>query len=293
MVKKSLIISALCILGAVSGLAQKRSPLQATYLNQFSNDDAGGGSVSVERFDFRGGVPLIRNEDNLLAIGFRYALDRYDFDGTTADWGSVHYANLGLASRWQVNDRWLWANYGVAGVAAEEGSNKSDGVTFNLISIAEYEVNDRLTIGPGVGISSKIDQDISVFPIIAIDWEINDEWTLGSGPSEVAVAGANVYLECRPKKFDDQWMFTAGVSYSGSTFKLSSNATTADGSAEERMASAYAAASYKMESGVKLSLIAGYHFFQSYGIFDNGGNELSKEILEDAPYVGVSVGFDF
>ncbi|MGJ8657335.1 MAG: hypothetical protein ACSHX6_12880 [Akkermansiaceae bacterium] len=293
MIKNLLTLPALCILCAGSGMAQKKSPLQATYLHQFGNDDASAGSVSIERLDLRGGLPLINKEDNLLAIGFRYALDRYDFDGTTADWGAVHHVNLGLASRWKVNEDWLWANYGVVGYSAEEGSDKDDGLNFNYISIAEYKVNDRLTIGPGVGFSSKIDQDISIFPIVYIEWEINDEWSLGSGPSEVAAAGANVYLEYTPKVLQDKWMFTTGFYYSGSTYKLSSNATTADGSAEERLASVYAAASYTMDSGVKLSLIGGYHFFQSYGIFDNGGNELSKEILEDAPYVGVSVGFDF
>lgn len=293
MIKTIFSLSVLCLLGSLSVLGQDRSPLRATYLNQFSNDSGGGGSVSVERFDLRGGVPLVRDEDHLLALSFRYGLDRYDFDGTAADWGSVHYVGLGLASRWRVDDRWLWGNYGRLGIAAEEGSNKSDGVNFNLISIAEYKVSERLMIGPGLGVSSKIDQDVSVFPIVAIKWDINDEWTLGSGPSEVAAAGANVYLEYRPKRFDDQWVFIAGFSYSGNTFKLASDAARDDGSAEERLASAYAAASYKMESGVKVSLIGGYHFFQSYEIFDGAGDELSKEILEDAPYVGVSVGFEF
>ena len=283
----------LCILSAASGLAQKKSPLQTTYLHQLRNDDASTGSVSVDRWAFRGGVPLITEEDNLLAIGFRYAMDRYDFKGTTADWGAIHHANLGLASRWQVNDSWLWGNYAVAGISAEEGSDMDQGLNFTFISIAEYKVNDRLTIGPGVVIASQVDQDINVIPIIAINWQINDEWTFASGPSEVAAAGANVYFEYTPKVLNEKWMFTTGFSFGSQNFKIEDNSTVTDGSGEERLGSAYLAASYKMDSGVKLSAIAGYNFFQSYSIYDNGGNELSKETLEDAPFFGVSVGFEF
>lgn len=282
-----------CILSAASGLAQKMSPLQTTYLYQLRNDDGNNGSVSVDRFGFRGGVPLITEEDNLLAIGFRYAMHDYDFNGTKADWQAIHLANLGLASRWQVNDSWLWGNYAVAGISAEDGSDMDQGLNFSFISIAEYKVNDRFSIGPGVVIASQVDQDTNVIPIIAIKWQINDEWTFASGPSEVATAGANIYFEYTPKALNEKWMFTTGFSYGSQNFKIEDNSLVTDGSGEERLGSAYLAASYSMDSGVRLSAIAGYNFFQSYSVYDSSGDELSKETLEDAAFFGVSVGFEF
>lgn len=286
-------LAALSILTSATVLAQKNSPVQLSNIHQFRNSDASVGSVSVDRFDIRGGVPLINNEDKLLAIGFRYAQDRYNFNNTTANWKTIHHGNLGLASRWKVNDSWLWANYLVGGIAAEEGSDKGDGFVFNYISIAEYKVNDRLTIGPGFGISNEIDRDVNIFPILAIEWKINDELFLGSGPSEVSVAGANVYLEYTPKALDNKWIFTAGASYSSNTFKLADNTTTADGSGSERLGSVYLAAGYKVRKNVKVSAILGYHLFQSYSIYDSSGNELSKEKLERAPYVGIALGYEF
>ena len=284
--------STLLILLTISAQAQNNSPLQANYSHQFRNDD-GSGSVAVNRWGLRGGLPLINKEDNLLAIGARYALHRYDFDGTTADWEAIHLANLGLASRWQLNEDWLLGNFAVIGISAEESSDKADGFNFNYISIAQYKWNDRLSIGPGVGISSQVDQDLSVFPIIAVNWQINDEWKFASGPSQFAPSGANVYVEFTPAALQEKWMFTGGFSYSSQNFKIADNATVIDGSGEERLASAYLAATYNMESGVRLNAIAGYNFLQSYSTFNNSGNELSKEILEDAPFLGVSVGFDF
>jgi len=293
MTKIILGITALTITCASSIYAQSNAPLQTSFRHQLRNSDDGSGSVSVDRFDLRGGVPLMRKDGSLLALGFRYALDRYDFDNITANWESIHHANLGLASRWKINDKWLWANYGIGGIAAEEGSDKDQALIFNYLSIAEYKVNDSLTIGPGFGVANQIDRDLSIFPIIAIDWQINEEWKMASGPSDVAVAGANVYFEYEPKALQSKWIFTAGFSYSSKNFKLASNSTTPDGSGEERLASVYLAASYKLESGVKVSAIAGYHLFQSYSIFDNRGNELSKENPDDAPFLGVTVGFEF
>ena len=85
----------------------------------------------------------MQKDGSLLALGFRYALDRYDFDNTTANWKAIHRANLALASRWKINDKWLWANYGIVGIAAEEGSDKDKGFVFNYLSI-RIAVNSRL-----------------------------------------------------------------------------------------------------------------------------------------------------
>jgi len=293
MTKTLLGITAMTIAYSGSIYAQNKAPLQTSYLHQLRNSDNGNGSVSVDRWDLRGGVPLYRKEGSLIGLGFRYALDRYDFNNTTANWKAVHNTDLGLAARWKINDKWLWANYAVAGIAAEEGSDKDEALVFNYISIAEYKVNDKLTIGPGFGVASQIDRDLSIFPIISVQWQINDEWKMASGPSDVAAAGANVYFEFSPASLQNKWTFTAGTSYSSKNFKLASNTTTIDGSGEESIASAYLAASYKLQSGIKLSAIAGYHFYQSYSIYDNAGDELSKEGLDDAPYFGVSVGYEF
>ena len=293
MTKTLLVISAAIASSACNLYAQASAPLQASFRHQLRNSDEGSGSVSVDRWDVRGGAPLMQKDGSLLALALRYALDRYDFNNTAASWKAVHHVNLGLASRWKINDRWLWANYTVGGIAAEEGSDKDKGFVFNFISIAEYKVSERLTIGPGFGVANEIDRDLTIFPIIAIDWQINDEWRLASGPSDVAAAGANIYFEFTPKALQDKWTFTVGSSFSSKNFKLASNAITADGSGEERLASAYVAASYRLQNGVKISGIAGYHFYQSYSVFDGSGSELSKESLGDAPYVGISVGYEF
>lgn len=292
MIKLTLAISSLVVLGALDSHAQGRAPLRTTFLNQLRNDDAGG-SVSVERFDLRVGAPLILNDNVLLALGVRYSFDQYHFQDTTADWGDIRNSDVGLAWRWRLSDRLLWGNYGNIGLGVEEGADTSDGIKFNHISILEYKWNDKLTIGPGLGISDKIDQGVSVFPIIAFEWEINDDLTLGSGPSDVSAAGANLYLEYTPQSLGERWIFTTGFSYSGNSFKLAETAGDQTSSAEERLASAYAAVSYKWESGAKASLIGGYHFFQSFETFDGSGDVLSKDILEDAPYVGISVGLEF
>ena len=93
MIKTTLVISALIVLDA---FAQNRAPLRTTFLNQFRNDD-NSGSVSVERFDLRGGLPLVKEENVLLALSLRYSFDQYHFQGTTVDWGDIRNSDVGLA----------------------------------------------------------------------------------------------------------------------------------------------------------------------------------------------------
>ena len=291
MIKLPLAITTICVLSIFNSFAQNRAPLRTTFLSQLRNEDASG-SVAVQRFDIRGGVPLIQQEGNLIALGARYAFDQYDFEGTTADWDNVNNADVGLAWRWQFSDRWLWANYGALSLGLEESVDFSDGLKFNHISVLEYKWNDHLIIGPGIGIADKINQGITVFPILAFQWYINDGLLFGSGPSDVSATGANIFLEYTPESLGKNWVFTTGVSYSDNTFALA-NAGSVARSGEERLGSAYGAVSYKWNNGAKLSLIGGYHFFQSFETFNGDGDLLSKEILEDAPYLGVSFGVEF
>lgn len=287
-------ILALSLTSVANLSAQNNSPVQTSYFNQLRNrNDNGNGSVAVDRFNIRGGLPLMQENGSLLAIGFRYALDRYSFQGTTANWETIHQTDLGLASRWKINDDWLWSNYSILGIAAEESSHQSDGFVATHLSMAEYKVNDKLTIGPGIGITHEIDRGISLFPIVLLNWQINDEWRMASGPSDVAAAGANIYFDFTPEALQEKWTFTFGAHYSSKNFKLASNSTTTDGSGEEAKAAAYLAASYRLYNGLKFSAIAGYQFYQSYSIFDNAGTELSRENLDDAAFVGVSAGIDF
>lgn len=293
MIKKLLAITALTIISASSIYAQASAPLQTSFRHQIRNSDNGNGSVAVDRFDLRGGVPLINKNGSLLALGFRYAQDRYDFNNSTADWETVRHTTLGIASRWKINEKWLWANYATAAIAAEEGADKDQALVYNLLSIAEYKVNDRLTIGPGIGIGSEIDRGLNAFPIVAIKWQVNDQCKIASGPSDVAPTGANIYFEYTPEALQNKWIFTTGFSYSNKHFKLDRNTTTKDTSGEERLVSAYIAASYQYKSGIKISAVTGLHLFQSFTIYDNRGNELSKANLDDAPFVGLSVGCKF
>ncbi len=272
--------------------AQKKSPLQASYMHQFGGDD-GGGSVTVDRWSMRGGVPLILDDGNLLALGFRYSMSDYDFDGTLAEWGRVNRGMLGLASRWRVNDEWLWGNYGAVGFAAEEGARVEDGISFSFVSMGEYRFSDRLMMGPGVGVSGKIDRGMSIFPVIAIKWDISDEWMLASGPSEVAETGANLYLDYRPRVLGDRWVFSVGGSFGSQSFKLDASHSGAPESGEEKLGTAYAAASYQLERGLKFSLVSGYHFYQSYETYAGDGGVMSEEDLGGSMFVGVSVGVDF
>ena len=211
MIKTSLAITTICVLSTFNSFAQNRAPLRTTFLSQLRNEDASG-SVAVQRFDIRGGVPLIQQEGNLIALGARYAFDQYDFEGTTADWDNVNNADVGLAWRWQFSDRWLWANYGALSLGLEESADFSDGLKFNHISVLEYKWNDHLIIGPGIGIADKIDQGITVFPILAFQWNINEGLLFGSGPSDVSATGANIFLEYTPESLDENWVFTTGVS---------------------------------------------------------------------------------
>jgi len=201
-------------------------------------------SSSVRRWSARGGIPIIKEEDLLIAFGFRFSRDTFDFENTVTDWESINSIDVGFGTRWQVNDRWRLGNYGTIGTSAEEGANPGDSIQFDYISIVEHHFSENFKIGPGVGFSNDIDRGVNLFPIIYISWQINDEWKLSSGPSDVSATGANIFFQYTPKALGNSWIFTTGASFSSSNFAIQDNDGTNAQSAEEELASTYVALSY-------------------------------------------------
>jgi len=290
MIKTLINLTTIAILSSSLLHASDRSPFKLSSTHFLRGSDDGSGSVTVDRFDARGGLPLYIKDKTLIALGFRYALDRYNFNNTEANWGAINRTDVGLAYRWAINDRWLWSNYSIAASAVEEGASSAGSFLFNHITIAKYTVNDRLTLAPGFIASNDINKGIDIFPLVIVDWEFNDELKLGSGPSDVSSSGANAYLTYTPKSLNSKWIFTAGLEYSSRNFVL---ADIEDGSGEDRRAAAYVAASYKLDNGLKFSAVAGYNFYQNIRTLDSQGNDLSEENLDDAPYIGISLALSF
>ncbi len=83
-----------------------------------------------------------------------------------------------------------------------------------------------LTIGPGIGLFSRLDRDTVVFPILVVDWDISEQWNLNIGGGLAASRGPGLALNYR---LSDHWTLGFAARYKDSEFRLGPSTSAAGG----------------------------------------------------------------
>ena len=105
--------------------------------------------------------------------------DRYDFSGAVGfggldPWGRIREVRVSAPIRYVANQHWTVFAIPSLRFNAESGASLGDGQTGGLLTGVSYRVSDSLSIGPGLGAFTEIEDDASFFPILLIDWAITD-----------------------------------------------------------------------------------------------------------------------
>jgi hypothetical protein len=67
-----------------------------------------------------------------------------------------------------------------------------------------YRYGDRLTIGPGIGVLTQLEDSPRVIPILIINWKITDTLSLNTGRGIGATLGPGLTFDWRPSRV---WFF--------------------------------------------------------------------------------------
>ena len=194
----------------------------------FGGGVGGGGVGTIESVSYGGKLGVlvpIGDRARLLLTGKAEITD-YDITpavgvgGTTAatigtQFDTVaEYGFEGLYTR-AIDAEWSFFVGGGIGVAAEGGA--SDAMIWNGIGGVAYQVNPKLRMGLGIGVYSRIEDDVRIVPIPQVHYAIDDRWSLESQ----GIGG----------KLDYQWNeeLSMGIlgQFDGSTFRINSDNTLA------------------------------------------------------------------
>ncbi|MEP4077209.1 hypothetical protein [Haloferula sp.] len=294
----SLLTSAACLVPALAGpeTAPEISPEKsipdwvpsfgAGYLHQFDADLDRGGSFSVDRAILRAGISRVFDRDRSIGVSLGYGYDGYSFDNLVPEpWSDIHTLRLGLPVRWALGDRWSLFGIPTIRSSVESGASFSDGITGGFIGGASYEFSDRLSIGPGVGVLSQLEDDASVFPILVINWKITDSLSLETGRGYGASQGPGLLLKWQAS---ERWNFVFGSRYEKLRFQLDDLGVAPGGVGEERGIPVYLGASYSLSRFSELSIYGGAKFGGSIAVDNQFGNRVARTDFDVAPFAGLT-----
>jgi hypothetical protein len=265
------------------------------YLHQFDTDLDDGGNFNVDRLFIRGGVSYSAAPRRRVSLAAGFGRDRYDFSGNTdfaglRPWKRVNRLRFSVPVNWAVDDHWTRFFLPTLRFYGESGADLEDSATGGGLAGFSYRFGDALTLGPGLGVLTRLEDSVNVFPILIIDWQITERLSLKTGRGLGATQGPGLTLNYR---VSDTWNLALGGRYESLRFRLDDSGPAPDGVGEDRSFPLYLSATYNRGRDLQLSLIGGVELGGTLRLDDSKGRRIAKEDYDTAPFLGFNFNFRF
>lgn len=254
----------------------------------------GGGAFSTDRWFLSGGVNYAWDARNSIGVSLGGGRSIYEFDGLGAfgggdPWHRVNETRLTLNWRFGFGDK--GTAFVIPGVYMQgEQASTGGNTTFGLFAAAAWRVRDGLTIGPGFGLFSRLESGVSVFPVLAIDWDITERWNLSTGSGLGASRGPGLTLRYT---LNDDWSLGLTGRYEDFEFRLDDKGPAAGGIGRDQSFPLVFLASLKPNPKFGLSVFAGLELGGKLKLSDADGERLDESSFDPAPVLGASLVVNF
>jgi hypothetical protein len=249
----------------------------------------------VNRLFLQGGGTYAPDYRRSVSLSLGYGADGYDFSGDRGmaglvPWETVHTVRLGTPVRWGVGQEWTLFVIPTVRMAAESGAALGDSVSGGGFAGFSYRFGDRLTIGPGVGAMTQIEDSPDIFPVLLIDWKITDRLRLETGRGLGATRGPGLILRWA---VSDRWDLSLGGRYEKLRFRLDREGVAPDGVGSDRSFPLFCGATYRFAPRAEASLVGGAALGGELRLEDENGNRIAEEDYGQAGFLGVAFNIRF
>jgi len=266
------------------------------YAHYFDTDVDSGGSFSKDSALIQAGVRYAFTPDRSAVLSVGYGFENYDFSGSTGfgganPWSDLHTLRIGTPVIWGLDDRWKIFVIPTVRFQGELGADVGESLSGGGFVGFSYKFNDRLTIGPGFGAITQLEDNPTYFPVLIIDWRISEQWSLSTGRGFGATLGPGLVLAWKPL---DDWRFGIGARYERARFRLDeNNAAAPNGVGEDRNQPVFLAAEYSPNPGLSVSVIGGAQMGGDLKLDDQDGNRLNESDYAAGAFVGFTFDLRF
>ena len=263
--------------------------------HQFDAGLDGGGDFRVNRLFLQGGATYAPDYRRSVSLALGYGVDKYDFSGDRGmaglvPWETVHTVRVSTPVRWGFGRNWTAFVIPSVRTAGESDAALGDSVSGGGFAGFSYRFGDRLTIGPGIGVMSQIEDSPDIFPVLLIVWKITDRLRLETGRGLGATRGPGLILRWT---VSDSWDLSLGGRYEKLRFRLDREGVAPEGVGDDRSFPLFCGASYRLSPRAVASLVGGVALGGKLRLEDETGNRIAEEDYDQAGFLGVAFGLRF
>jgi hypothetical protein len=262
-------ITLFCMLGSMSASAQsqQRGPWVfkvdggAVHQSEVDLKDSTG-EFSVDRWFISAGVDYGWSARESLGISVGGGKSNYDFNeesgfGGGEPWDSIEDSRISLTGRFGFGETGSVFIIPTLRFNGEKGASNSDSRTWGVFGAVAWRINENLTLGPGIGIFSRLEDSTRFFPVLAIDWNISDRWSLSTGRGLASSQGPGLTLGY---KLNEDWSFGLSGRYENVEFRLDDKGIAAGGIGRDKSIPMVFSADLTPDKKIRLSVFAGIEF---------------------------------
>lgn len=294
-------LGALLLVASVPAMAQSQEPhlvfkADGGMVHQTETDltDESGG-FAVDRWFVSAGVDYVWDERRSLGFSIGGGQSSYDFvdlltvDGTEP-WGTIKDSRASVTGTFAVGTRAVAYISPTVRFNGENGAGSSDSATYGVFAAMAWQVNSDLSIGPGVGIFTRLEDSVRFFPVLAIDWNISDHWNLSTGRGLASSQGPGLTLSY---ELNDDWSFGLAGRYEDIEFRLDDEGPAAGGVGRDQSFPLVLIATLKPNQKLTLSVFAGIELNGTLKLKSAEGMTIEESDYDPAPMFGATFNFRF
>lgn len=278
--------------GAQSGWA---SFVRGGTVYQFDTDIDDGGDFNTTRLTVQAGAGYSWDPQTNVSFSLGYSYGGYDFSGNAGlsslnPWEDIYTISIGVPMRFGITNNWTAFIIPSLRSTGESGAEFDETLTGGALGGLSYRLNDKLTIGPGIGIFSQLEDSATIIPILLINWKINDEWSLDTGRGMGATLGPGLTLNYQPNQ---KWRFGVGGRYEKLRFRLDKDGAIAGGIGEDSSVPLFINGTYNFNSKTNISFVGGVETGGELKLEDRDGRTIREESYDTGVFLGLTFSARF
>lgn len=253
------------------------------------------GSVSATRAGVSLDMAFPLTKRTRLGVAVTGEESWYNFDGATGfvagtdePWETIRSLAIETSFSNEVNDRWGYTVAGIVQTSGEQGAEFDDSISYGGFAVVRYSWGEDLTLGAGLGVTTRLEDDALVIPIPFVHWKISERWSLSTS-REASLGGLALNYRA-----SDAWTFGLIGGYEFREFRLDDDGGVTSGDVGVHWGIPLALhADWRPYEQLEASAYLGVMFAQSMELQDPSGTEIADLDVDAAPIVGATLRFKF
>ncbi len=261
----------------------------ATFDGTADLDDSPG-DVSVARIRSAFEADFRVDERSRFALQFSSEFSFYDFDGATdlvpgTDSPLDDTYDYRIGGRYSRSLEAGWGMFvgGDVRFAGEHGADAGDSVTGGGFGGVTYDVSDRLTLGIGLSVRTRLEDNARIIPIPVVDFRITDEWRLSTD-------GPGLKLSYTP---DPAYTIYIAGRWEAREFRMDEDGPLPGGVARDERVPIVLGATWRPNDTITLDGFVGAVVWNEYEFINSAGTTIAETETDTHLTAGVQLTLKF